>query len=473
MGLIKAAKDALSTMMADQWREYFYCDSIPKDVLVVKGKKKFTDGRNSNTKGIDNIITNGSIVAINEGQCMIIVDQGGIAEFCAEAGEFVYDASTEPSLFYGGLGEGVKKTFQNIGRRITFGGNTAKDQRVYFFNTKEIVENPYGTANPIPFRVVDNNIGLDIDVSLRINGKYSFKLVDPLLFYTNVCGNVTEEYKRDEITGTLKAELVTALQPALARLSEKGIRYSGIPAHTEELTEYLNEELSEKWRNLRGLEVVSMTMSAPNISAEEEEMIKNLQRQSVYRNPGMGAAAMLDAQTQSMKMGAEAMKAAASNTATGPMLAFAGVNMASMANNANMANFGGGMAMNANQLYQMDAQNQAAQQAQAMNAGAVAGGMAGAAAGVPVPGWTCSCGHADNRGKFCMECGAPKPSTAGWTCSCGTVNQGKFCVECGSKKPEGAPLYKCDKCGWEPEDPANPPKFCPECGDVFDEKDKQ
>lgn len=465
MGLIKAAKDAVSTMFADQWREYFYCDSISEDVLVVKGKKRITEGRNSNTKGIDNIISNGSVIAVNEGQCMIIVDQGGIVDFCADAGEFVYDSSSEPSMLYGGLGEGVKNTFLNMGRRFTFGGNTAKDQRIYFFNTKEIVDNPYGTANPVPFRVVDTNIGLDMDVPLRINGRYSFKLVDPLLFYTNVCGNVTEEYNRNKILSTLKSELVTALQPALAKLSEQGIRYSAITAHTEKITEYLNEELSEKWRNLRGLEVVSMTMAPPSMPAEDEEMIKNLQKQAVYRNAGMGAAAMIEAQTESMKMGAEAMKAAASNTATGPMLAFAGMNMASMTSNANMANFGGGMNMNAQQLYQMDAQNRAAQQ-QAMMAGA-------AAQSAPVLGWTCSCGHADNRGKFCMECGSPKPAAAGWTCGCGAVNQGKFCVECGTKKPEGAPLYKCDKCGWEPEDPANPPKFCPECGDVFNENDKK
>ncbi|MBE5884525.1 MAG: SPFH domain-containing protein [Lachnospiraceae bacterium] len=473
MGLIKAAKDAVSTMFADQWREYFYCDSISNDVLVVKGQKRITEGRNSNTKGIDNIISDGSIIAVNEGQCMIIVDQGGVVEFCADAGEFVFDASTEPSLLFGSLGESVKNTFLNMGRRITFGGNTAKDQRVYYFNIKEIMGNKFGTANPIPFRVVDMNIGLDMDLALRCNGEYSFKLVDPLLFYKNVCGNVTEEYTRDKMAGQMKSELVTALQPALAKLSAQGIRYSAIPAYTAEITDLLNEEMSDKWSGLRGIEVVSVTMSAPSISTEDEEMIKDLQRKAVLRNPGMGAAAMIDAQTKSMVMGAEAMKAAASNTATGPMLAFAGMNMASMSSNANMANFGGGMTANANNLYQMDAQNQAAQQQQAMMAGGMLGAAAAQAqnAGAPVLGWTCSCGKADNRGKFCQECGSPKPAAAGWTCSCGAVNQGKFCAECGSKKPEGAPLYKCDKCGWEPEDPANPPKFCPECGDVFDDKD--
>lgn len=451
MGLIKAAKDAISTMMADQWREYFYCDSLSNDILVVKGQKKVTSGRNSNTKGIDNIISNGSIIAVNEGQCMIIVDQGGIVEFCADAGEFVYDASTEPSLFYGSLGENVKNTFGRIGRRFTFGGNTAKDQRVYFFNIKEVMSNLFGTANPIPFRVVDKNIGLDMDIAIRCNGEYSFKLTDPLLFYKNVCGNVTESYNRSQMASQMKAELMNAMQPAFARISALGVRYSEIPAHSMELAKALNEELSEMWHELRGIEIVTLNINSVKASEEDEQAIKDLQKTAVLRNAGMAAATMTAAQ-------AEAMKMAASNTSTGPMLAFAGMNMANMV---------GGM--NANQLYQMDAQNQAGSQQGMPNAFAAGAGQTQA----PVLGWTCSCGHEDNRGKFCAECGAPKPSDAGWTCSCGTVNQGKFCVECGAKKPEGAPLYKCDKCGWEPEDPANPPKFCPECGDVFDDNDKQ
>ena len=425
MGLIRAAKDAVSSMMADQWREYFYCDSLSNDVLVVKGQQRVTNGRNSNTKGVENIISNGSIVAVNEGQCMIIVDQGGIVEFCADTGEFVYDSSTEPSLFYGNLGESVKNTFSNIGKRFTFGGNAAKDQRIYFFNIKEIMNNLFGTASPIPFRVIDQNIGLDLDTSLRCNGEYSFHLVDPLLFYKNVCGNVTESYTRSELVAKMKAELLTALQPALAKISAKGVRPSEIPAHTEELTEALKDELSDLWTKLRGIEIVTININSAKIPDEDAKTI--------------------------------AMKMAASNTSTGPMMAFAGMNMANMV---------GGI--NAGQLYQMDAQQNGMgmQQAQAAPVQGQAPKMQ-----APVLGWTCSCGAADNRGKFCSECGAPKPSDAGWTCSCGAVNQGKFCSECGAKKPDGAPIYKCDKCGWEPEDPAHPPKFCPECGDPFDEGD--
>lgn len=467
MGLLKAAKDAIETLLADQWREYFYCDSISNEVLVVKGQKRVTEGRNSNTKGIDNIISNGSVVAVNEGQCMIIVDQGKVVEFCAEAGQFVYDTSSEPSLLYGNLGENIKNTFNTVGRRISGGGNTMKDQRVYYFNTKEILSNLYGTANPIPFRVVDANIGLDMDITLRCNGEYTFKIVDPLLFYTNVCGNVTDEYRKSELASQMKGELVTALQPALAKISAQGVRYSAIAAHTLELTDAMNEVLSEKWARLRGIEMVSMTIN-PKAPEDVEAKITELQQTAVFRKADMAAANLSLAQ-------AEALKAAASNTSTGPMMAIAGMNMANMA---------GGM--DANTLFGMAQANGQGAAGKAADMGfgtglfgkgepagtaAPAATPAPGAPAAPILGWNCSCGKTDNRGKFCSECGLPKPAAAGWTCVCGQVNQGKFCVECGTKKPEGAPLYKCDKCGWEPEDPANPPKFCPECGDAFDEND--
>lgn len=443
MGLLKAGVGALNSVLADQWREYFYCDAIRPEVLVTKGQKR-TTARGSNTKGSDNIITNGSIVAVNEGQCMIIVDQGKVVDVCAEPGEFVYDTSTEPSIFYGSLGESIKRSFSTIGKRFSFGGETGKDQRVYFFNTKEIVGNKYGTANPVPFRVVDQNIGLDIDTAVRCNGEYSYKIVDPLLFYANVCGNVANEYLRSEIDSMLKTELLTALQPAFAKISAMGIRYSELPGHTVELADALNEVLSEKWTELRGLKVASFGVNSATISKEDEDMIKQLQRTAVMRDPNMAAATLVGAQS-------DAMRSAASNK-NGAMMGFMGMGMAQQA---------GGM--NAQSLFTMGQQQNAQQPAP--NAQPTP---------TPVTGkdtWTCSCG-AVNTGKFCTECGTGKPAPVlGWTCSCGTVNQGKFCMNCGKKKPAGEPLYKCDKCGWEPADPKNPPKFCPECGDIFDDAD--
>ncbi len=445
MGLIAAVTGAVSTVLADQWKEYFYCDSLSESTLVAKGQKR-TKGNN---KGSDNIITNGSTIVVNDGQCMIIVDQGKVVELCADPGAFTYDTSSEPSIFSGTLGQSIKDTFKVLGKRITYGGDVANDQRIYYFNLKEIMNNKYGTANPVPFRVVDNNIGLDVDIAIRCSGEYSYKITDPILFYTNVCGNVTQAYDRSQIDAQLKSELLTALQPAFAKISEMGIRYSAVPGHTKELGDALNEELSDKWSKLRGIRIVSFGVSTLKASEEDEAMIKELQKNAVLRNPGMAAATLTGAQ-------AAAMQAAASNTSAGPMMAFAGMNMANMA---------GGM--NAGQLFAMDQQQQAAG-AQAANAQMGAGV---AAAAAPKLGWKCDCGHDGNTGKFCAECGKPKPSDAGWTCSCGTVNQGKFCSNCGAKKPEGAPLYKCDKCGWEPEDPMNPPKFCPECGDPFDDND--
>ena len=455
MGLIKAIGGAIRGEMADQWKEYFYCDALESDVLVTKGQKRTSSRFGSRNNGNENLITNGSVVAVNEGQCMIIVDQGKVVEFCAEAGEFLYDTSTEPSLLYGDLGENIKKTFAAVGRRFTFGGDTGKDQRVYFFNTKEIMGNKYGTATPVPFRVVDTNIGLDVDISVRCNGEYSYQIFDPLLFYTNVCGNVVDEYRRNTIDSQLKTELMTALQPAFARISAMGIRYSAVPAHTMEVAEALNAELSEKWSGLRGIRIVSFGVNAIKASEDDEAMIKELQKTAVLRNPGMAAATLTSAQSA-------AMQAAAANPNAGPMMAFAGMNMASQA---------GGM--DANVLFTMDRQSGAQNGAPASGnpAGNAANADRGGNAANQAESWTCSCGTS-NTGKFCVECGKAKPAhQGGWTCSCGAINQGKFCMECGTKKPEGAPLYRCDKCGWRPEDPHHPPKFCPECGDVFDEND--
>lgn len=404
MGLIKALTGAAGGVLADQWKEYFICNAMEEDVIVTKGQKKVS-GRSSNTKGVDNIITTGSVVVVNEGQCMLIVDQGKVAEVCSEPGEYTYDASTEPSLFCGNLGDSIKEVFKNIGKRFTFGGEAPKDQRIYYVNTKELLGNKYGTPSPVPFRVVDYNIGLDIDISIRCSGEYSYKVTNPVLFYANVCGNVTSSYTRDELDSQLKSELLTALQPAFAKISAMGVRYSALPGHTTELANALNEVLSAKWRDLRGIEIVSFGVSTVKASDEDEAMIKELQKTAVFRNTNMAAAGLVSAQ-------ADAMRAAASNTNAGPAMAFMGMNMAQQA--------GGSSAQN---LFAMGAQQQMAQPAMQS---------------VPQPApqaaaWNCACG-AVNTGKFCSECGSPRPA-AEWRCACGTVNKGKFCPECGAKRP--------------------------------------
>ena len=442
MGLIQAGVGAIGGVLADQWKEFFYCEALDKDVLVTKGQKRITN-RSSNTKGNDNIISNGSGIAVADGQCMIIVEQGKVVEVCAEPGQFTYDTSTEPSIFAGSLGNSIKETFKTIGKRFAYGGDTGKDQRVYYFNIKEIIDNKFGTQNPVPFRIVDARINVDIDVSIRCSGVYSYKITDPLLFYTNVCGNVTSEYRRSEIDAQLKTEFVSALQPAFSKISDLQIRPNQIVAHTAELEDAMNSVLSSKWSELRGISVVSVALGTVTLPPEDQEMIKQLQRGAALSNPTLAAGNIVAAQ-------ADAMKAAASNTG-GAMNGFIGMGMAN--------NFGGTAAS----LFEMG--NQQAQQQPT----------APAANQPQAASWTCpKCGFAAT-GKFCPECGTAKPEDPNaWICvKCGTANKGKFCSNCGEKKPAGAPLYKCDKCGWEPEDPYNPPKFCPECGDPFTDDDIQ
>ena len=441
MGLLKAGLGAMGGVLADQWRDYFYCDSLDADVLVQKGEKR-VGGRSSNKKGTDDVISNGSIINVNDGQCMMIVESGKVVELCAEPGEFVYDTGTEPSLFYGGLGENIKKSFSEVGKRFTFGGEPAKDQRVYYFNTKEIMGNKYGTPSPIPFRIMDQAIGFPLDIKIRCHGEYSYRITNPMLFYTNVCANVENAFTRDEIDGQLKSELLTALQPAMFKISQNNIYYGAIPAYTMQLADELNELLSSKWRDRRGVEIVEFGVSSVNATEEDEARITEYQRSAAMgRDANMLRGHMAGATAQ-------AMNTAAANE-NGAMAGFMGMGMAGNMMGT-MANFMQGAATSQDTMVNQPVGGSASTQG----------------------GWKCECGT-ENTGKFCQNCGKPQPAPSGWTCSCGSVNQGKFCQNCGSKKPEGAPLYKCDKCGWTPEDPMNPPKFCPECGDIFDESDKQ
>lgn len=417
MGLLRAAETSFKTLLGDQWREYFYCNSLDNDTLIVKGEKRVGE-KSSNTKGAENIISNGALIAVNDGQCMIIVEQGAIVEVCAEPGEFVFDSSTEPSIFYGNLGENLVNSFKTFVKRFSFGGDTAKDQRIYYFNTKEIIGNKYGTANPIPFRVYDKNIDLDMEIALRAHGEFAFRMMDPILFYKNLAGNVENSYKKEKIESQLRSELLTKLQPAFARIAESGVRYYQITAHTDELGQILNEMLSKSWGKHYGLEITAFGMSSVTAPEEDVEKIKELQKNAVFRNPTMAAANLTSAQ-------ADAMRAAASNENAGPMMAFAGMNIANQAGGFNAGN-----------LYAMGANQNGAQGSSAENGAASAGNPSAQAEASPAAvGWTCTkCGHEHNLGKFCSECGTAKEEE--WICpECGhTGNLGKFCSECGHKK---------------------------------------
>ena len=405
MGLIKAGAGALGGTLADQWKEFFSCDALDKEVLVAKGVKQ-TTGRSSNTKGNDNVISNGSGIAVADGQCMIIVEQGKIVEFCAEPGQFTWDASTEPSLFTGKLGESLKETFRVIGKRFTFGGDPAKDQRVYYFNTKEIVDNKFGTANPFLFTVVNKKIGMDRTVSVRCNGVYSYKITDPLLFYKEVCGNVEREYTRQELDGQLKTEFVSALQPAFAKLSELELRPAQIPAHTTELKDAMNAALKTEWTERRGITVESIALNPITLTEEDLKKVQQMEDAAAYGNsPSMMAGRMGEAT-------ASAMETAAANQG-GAMNAFVGMGMAMNAGGAGTVQ----------DLYAMGQQQTATAQQTPATPAAPA-----------VAGWNCSCGAQGNTGNFCQNCGAPRPAPATWTCSCGIANTGNFCSNCGKPK---------------------------------------
>ncbi len=393
MGLLKAGTGALSGVLADSWREYFLCESLDSDVLVAKGEKK-KSSRSSNSKGSDNVISNGSIINVNEGQCMAIVEGGKVVEFCAEPGEFVYDSGSEPSIFYGSLGENIKKTFSEIGKRFTFGGEAGKDQRVYYFNTKEIMGNKYGTASPVPFRIMDTAIGFPLDIKIRCHGEYSYRITNPLLFYANVCGNVENVFTRSEIDSQLKSELLTALQPALFKISQNNIYYGAISAYTIQLAEELNELLSSKWRDKRGVEIVEFGVSAVNATEEDEAKIAEYQRSTAMgRDSRIAMGHMLGAQATAM--------VDAANNESGAMTGFMGMSMVQGANASTMQG-----------LYDMAKKEQPQGD---------------------LNGWKCECGSV-STGNFCAECGKAKPKVKFCTeCGAGVSGDAKFCSECGTK----------------------------------------
>ena len=398
MGLIQSALSAVGSTISDQWKEYFYCDSLGPNVIAVKGQKKVSGF--SGNYGNDNVISNGSMISVADGQCMIIVENGQVVEICAEPGEFKYDNTIEPSIFTGNLKDSIKDVFAELGKRFEFGGQPSHDQRVYYFNTKEIVGNKYGTPAPIPFRVVDNNINLDVDISVKCFGEYSYHVVDPILFYTNVCGNFTEPvYNASNIEEMMKSELLNALQPAFAKISEKGIRYSALPSHTVELCDALNEVLNEKWTKLRGIEIVSIGVSSIKANEADEERIKELQLHATLKDPAMAAAHTVGANASAIQD--------AANNASGAAVGVMGMNMTQQASGVNTAD-----------LYAMANNN--SQQTVA-----------------PTNQWTCPKCGTKNNGNFCGECGEKRPESTKWICpKCGKENEGNFCGNCGEKKPE-------------------------------------
>ena len=388
MGLIQAFIGSIAGTLQDTWKDYFVCDALDNNTLMVKGVKKgskglFADG---------DIISDGSGIVVSEGQCAIIVDEGQIVEVAAEPGGYTFDTSTSPSIFSGGF-QGIKDTFAEMVEHFTYGGRAAKNQRVYYINTKEITGNMFGTATPIPFRVIDKNTNMDLEVPIRCNGEYSFRITNPLLFYKNVAANQPNGFYKETLASQMKAEFLTGLQQALAEISVAGVRYSEVPAHTLELTDALNEALTKRWVEARGISVASVGINSLSLNKEDEDRIKNLQMANAIKDPNMIAATLANAQ-------ADALRDAANNP-NGSVNGMMAINM-----------------MNGNSAIS-DALNAANQRQQAT-------------AAPTEETWTCPTCGATCTGNFCSKCGAQKPASS-------------FCPYCGKPVPAGSAF--CPNCG--------------------------
>ena len=314
MGLIKALAGSVIGTALDTWKDYFVCDSLDNDTLMVKGTKRGFGGSGE-------VITNGSGIVVNEGQCALVVEEGNILEVAAEPGNYTFDSSLSPSIFDGGL-EGLKNSFKEAVERFTYGGEVNKSQRVYYVNTKEIMDNRFGTATPIPFRVIfDKATGSEVEISVRCNGEFTFKIVDPVTFYQKVAGNKAYRYEKDEILPIMKSEMLDALNPAFGKLSDLGIRYSELPAHTSELKDALREALKVRWEENRGIAFDSLTINSVTIPEADAERIKNFQFSAVNKDKDTANATIISAT-------ADAIRDAANN-ANGAATGFMNVNMAS------------------------------------------------------------------------------------------------------------------------------------------------
>ncbi len=427
MGLIRAAFSATGSVFADQWKEYFGVDEMTSDQLVVKGHKQ-TKGNN---KGGDEIISNGSAIAVGEGQVALIVEDGKIVEFCAEPGRFIWNESSEPSMFCGDFFKGLADSFKKIGERFTFGGDRAKSQRVYYVNTKEIMDNKFGTTTPMVYDDPYYKTALYI----RYFGQYSFRIVDPIVFFSSVAGSVKESYSRETLMNMCRDEFMTALDTALAKLSSDGIKFSQIPSKQREIAAYMSETLDNEWKARRGMDIVSVAIAKVTPDEKSRDRIEKFDTNVMHSNPNAMAGGLAYAQMQAMQKAAE--------NSNGAMNGFMGLGMM----NGVMGNAAGSQGTLLNMAEKLN-ENKKEETAAAGASGS----------------WKCACGSV-NTGKFCPNCGGKKPEEipAGfWKCSCGNVNSGKFCPNCGSKKPQNG--YDC-KCGYHSDEVF---KFCPNCGTKYE-----
>ena len=447
MGLIKAFSGAIRSELADQWKEYFYCDSMPKEVLLQKGirRNNTTRAGSSNTKGSPDIITEGSVIAVNEGQAMLVVEQGKIVDFTCEPGAYTFDASTEPSMFAGSFGKGLVDSFRTVGKRFTFGGDTGNNQRVYYINTKEILENKYGSSQPMPY---DDPYYRTV-LYIRYYGMFSFRITDPLVFYNSIAGNVTDRFSSESLLEQSRSEFLTAFDSALNRLSGEGVKFSGIPSRQMEIANYMNDVLDETWKKNRGMEIIAVSIEKITPDDKSRQRIEDFDNAMMLGNsPNAMQGRMTAAQAAMFENMGKQSGGVSGGDMMGAVMGMMGMGMMNnMMNGSNPMGTPGNTTGGAPNGQNPPASNQQAGQGhQAANAQQ----------------------NPPNTPQINVDGQPSAPNQAtSWTCSCGAVNTGKFCSECGKKRP----FFRCDKCGWKPQDQSKPPKFCPECGDRFDEAD--
>ncbi|MFD2672133.1 SPFH domain-containing protein [Marinicrinis sediminis] len=441
MGIVRAAFSALSGGLADQWLEVIEPQEMTGTTVVTPGVKvRAKDARDRNRKGTDTTVSNGSVIHVHPNQFMLLLDGGKIVDYTAEAGYYKVDQSSMPSLFNGEFGEALKDTFS----RIQFGGASSKAQKVYFINLQEIKGIKFGTRNPVNY--FDHFYNAEL--FLRTHGTYSIRIVDPLKFFAEAIPRNQAHVEIADINEQYLNEFLTALQSAINRMSQDGIRISHVTSKSVELARYMADVLDTDWSQLRGMEVQAVGINSISYDEQSQQLIHMRNQGAMLQDPSIR-----DGYVQGSI--ARGLESAGSNEA-GAMTGFMGVGMGMQ---------GAGTFMQGVSATNREAmQQQQAQQARQASGSPAKGKTQSAET------WTCSCGT-DNEGRFCTACGRSKQENLSetWNCACGHENDGKFCTDCGAKKPE---RLQCDKCGFTPADTSISYKFCPECGDPFDQADR-
>ncbi|MGL9809526.1 SPFH domain-containing protein [Enterococcus sp. DIV0970a] len=403
MGIIKAATSAIGGGLADQWLEVIEPDNMSDSTVMTKGVKvRRNDKRGSNRKGTEDVITDGSVIHVYPNMMMLLVDGGRIIDYTAEEGYYTVKNELAPSMLNGSLKDAISETFD----RFKFGGVTPQKQQVFYINLQEIKGIRFGTSSPLNY--FDNFYNAEL--FLRAHGNYSLRVTDPILFYTNAIPKNKSQVDINDINEQYLAEFLTALQTAINKMSADGERISYVPSKSMELSKYMGTVLDDSWRELRGMEIVSVAVASISYTDDSVKLI-NMRNQGAM----LGDPSIREGYVQGSV--ARGMESAGSNAA-GATTGFVGMGMG--------MNAGGGYL---NQASQNNQQQMQQQQAPAQS-------------------------NADH-----------------WDCpQCGTSNTGKFCSNCGTPKPtsDGPSLkMKCSDCG-EVIDLANGiPKFCPNCGKPF------